>query len=156
MTDRAVSALATAWRTTKTLRGQTVTYHSRSDSVQLVCVLSRPQSQQADGEEEITFESRSWNALIDPTWPADAPDAFTRHEPSLGDRIVTADGTTYLVQPSEAGDTAWRWSDGHKTFRRINVEQLNPAIGIYFRPGTQQVYLRPGGYSLYFRPANAA
>lgn len=68
-TPLAATLKALAWKATKTQRGETVTYYSGDDSVELTAVFSRPNPVQVDGEENVVFESRSWDILIDPTWP---------------------------------------------------------------------------------------
>lgn len=124
MTASADAAIfAVAWTTLKTRRGETVTYQSGSAEVELTAVFTQPQKNQVDGEESMVFESRSWDILIDPSWPDDAPAAFTNLEPGHGDIITRSDGTTYKVQPSDPGDPVWRWSDGQHTWRRVFVEE---------------------------------
>jgi hypothetical protein len=122
-TPLAASVKAIAWKAVKAQRGETVTYYSGDDSVELTAVFSRPNPQQVDGEAEIVFESRNWDVLIDPTWPSGAPAIFAAdYEPEHGDKLVRADGTAYKVQPSDSSDLCWRWADSDKTFRRVFVE----------------------------------
>ena len=122
-TPIAASLKAIQWKAVKAQRGETVTYHSGDDSVELTAVFSRPNPVQVDGEENIVFESRSWDVLIDPAWPSGAPAKFTStYEPAHGEKVVRADGSTFLVQPSDSADLCWRWSDGDHTWRRVFVE----------------------------------
>lgn len=123
MAHAQTAIFSATWATTKTLRGETATYQRGDSSVQLTVVFSRPNANQVDGEESIVFESRSYDALIDPDWPESAPAAFSNAEPEHGDRIVRSDGTEYVVQPSDAADACWRWSDGNRTFRRVFIEE---------------------------------
>lgn len=124
MTNPADAVLFDAsWQTLKAVRGETVTYHRADDSVELTAVFSRPNAAQVDGEESVVFESRSYDALIDADWPTTAPASFTGAEPEHGDKIERSDGTFYYVQPSDAADACWRWSDGARTFRRVFIEE---------------------------------
>lgn len=124
MTNPAAKALFDAhWATLKSQRGETVTYHRADDSVELTAVFSRPNAIQVDGEQTAVFESRSYDALIDPAWPAGAPESFNGAEPEHGDKIERSDGSLYYVQPSDAADACWRWADGMRTFRRVFIEE---------------------------------
>ena len=112
-----------AWTVLKARRGESVTYTSGSASVVLTGVFSQPKANQVDGEENIVFESRAWDVLIDPTWPDNAPAAFSGLEPSQGDTITRSDGSVYQVQRSDAVDACWRYSDGQHTWRRVFVQE---------------------------------
>lgn len=115
--------MAATWTALKAQRGETLTYRSGSLEASVTGIISRPAAGQIDGEENLVYESRAWDVLIDPDWPVGAPAAFTRYEPLIGDEIERADGTIYKVQPSDVADATWRWSDGNHTFRRVFVEQ---------------------------------
>jgi hypothetical protein len=112
-----------AWTALKARRGESVTYASGSASVVITAVFTQPKANQVDGEENIVYESRSWDMLINPTWPDDAPAAFDDLEPSQGDTVTRSDGSVYQVQPSDAIDACWRYSDGQHTWRRVFVQE---------------------------------
>lgn len=44
-------------------------------------------------------------------------------EPVRGDRIKTADGTTFEVMP-QSGGTAWRWSDRNRITYRVHTREV--------------------------------
>ncbi len=114
--------LRLALRTLQAQRGETITYHIGSYSIEIEkAVLTRPISQQVDTGENMAIESRAWDWLID---PADLVDADGEQiEPSRGHRIERQDGTKYSIQPSDAGALAWRWSEGSHTWRRVHAEE---------------------------------
>lgn len=119
MTTSHERALAANWRALKRLRGETITYSIGSQSIAITAVFTRAAASKVDGEENIVFQSRPSDILIDPTWPDDAPAAFTNAEPTTGDLVTRADGTVFQVQPSDSVNLTWRYSDGNNTFRRV-------------------------------------
>lgn len=112
-----------AWDILKQQRGEAVTFAFGSASVSLTGVFTRPNQGQVDTSEAVVIESRSWDVLIDPSWPDDAPEEFTDLEPQRGAIITRADGSQYVVQPSEADQVEWRWSGPNHTWRRVHVEE---------------------------------
>lgn len=113
--------LQLAWRVLKAQRGERVTYHAGSYSVELTAVLTRPTAAQVDTNEDAVIESRAWDWLID---PADLIDADGETiEPARGNKIERSDGTVYRIQPSDARGLCWRWSEGQHTWRRTHTEQ---------------------------------
>lgn len=113
--------LRLALRVLKEQRGETVTYTVAGYSIELVGVLTRPTAQQTDMAEDAVIESRAWDWLIDPAELLDADGE--QIEPARGHKITRADGTVYLIQPSDVSDLCWRWSDGQRTWRRIHSEE---------------------------------
>lgn len=114
---------ASHWAMLKARRGEVVTYRIGSDSVELTAVMTQPKARQVDADNNVAIESKAWEFLIDPAWPADAPAAFAGVKPSHGDVIEREDGETFRVQPSSPDGPYWRWSDGQHTWRRVFAEE---------------------------------
>lgn len=123
MTTSDAELYAIAWTALKARRGEEITYHSGDESVAVTAVFTRPVEEQVDGDENIVFEKRQWDVLLDPQWPDSAPVAFTDYQPSPGDLVERADGTLFRVTPETGSDPAWRWSGSEHTWRRVFIAE---------------------------------
>lgn len=120
MSDRQQAIARRRYQASRKLRYVEFTYTRGSDAVPLRGIIGSTFTTQVYDEVGSQVRGTVRDYLILPEELVIAGDEV---KPQAGDRITEEDGTSYEVVP--IGDqSAWRWSDPHKTILRVHTHQI--------------------------------